>query len=144
MFVSDNLSFTSELLVTRKHTKFGEVRFNNAIAGSVSKLRSFQEVEAGRIRRLQQATVTQAQAGLCVLKALEAGIISAPVIPRVWKEICNPSFDFGDELTLWTVLQAFTTCLGDRARKSPSEYCGMTLRLNALLLPAEPRLEVSA
>lgn len=145
VFVCDNLAFRSELLVKRKHTRYGEVRFHNAIAGAITQLRTFQEVEGQRIRCLQTTRVTEAQASLCVLKALDQGVVSAPVIPRIWKEIVSPSFDYGqDGLTLWTVLQAFTTCLMDRAKRSPNEYAGMTIRLNALLSPAEPLLAQAA
>lgn len=139
LFVGDNLSFRAELLVRRKHTRNGEVRFQNGIAGAIQQLRSFSDVEAQRIRRLQQTPVTEADASLCVLKALQNGIISAPAVPHIWREILNPSFDYGsDNLTLWGVLQAFTTCLGQKAQRNPNEYAGMTIRLNALLSPAEP------
>src|SRR5438552_1563011 len=43
-FVCDNLSFRSELLVRRKHTRFGELRFSNAISQAVTSLKSFAEV----------------------------------------------------------------------------------------------------
>ncbi len=145
VFVCDNLAFRSELLVKRKHTRYGEVRFNNAIAGAVRSLSSFQEAEVARIRWLQHTVVTEAEASLCVLKALEKGIVSAPAVPRIWKEVLNPSFDYGTEgLTLWGVLQAFTTVLGERAKRSPNEYAGMTIRLNSLLLPAEPQVATAA
>jgi hypothetical protein len=139
VFVCDNLSFRSELLVKRKHTRYGEVRFANAIAGAIQSLRSFQDVEANRIRRLQQTAVSQETASHYVLQALEKGIVSAPVIPRIWKEILTPSFDYGGEgLTLWSVLQSFTTILGERAKRSPSEYAGQTIRLNQLISPTGP------
>ena len=137
VFVCDNLAFRAELLVKRKHSRYGEMRFANAIAGAVSQLRSFQDVETQRIRRMQQSNLSEAQASHLVLKALDQGIVSAPVIPRIWKEILNPSFDYGPELSLWTVLQAFTTVLGERAKRSPNEYAGQTIRINALLSPPE-------
>lgn len=149
LFVGDNLSFRSELLVKKKHTRYGEVRFNNAIAGAVTNLGQFKAVEAHRIQQLQHAQVTEAQASLCVLKAVERGIISAPVIPRLWREILQPSFDYGGPLpattlTLWRVLNAFTTVLSDRANRSPADYAGQTMRINALLLPHEPELGQAA
>ena len=134
VFVCDNLAFRSELLVKRKHTRHGEVRFGNAIAGAVTQLKDFQAVEGRRIRWLQDTAVTEETASRVVLKALEQGVVSAPTVPKVWKEILSPSFEYGTSgLTWWTVLQAFTTCLTDRAKRVPSEYAGQTIRLNALL-----------
>lgn len=134
VFVCDNLAFRSELLVKRKHTRHGEVRFANEIAGAVRQLQTFSEVEGRRIRTLQNTPVTEEAASRVVLRALEEHIVSAPVIPRIWREILSPSFDYGTGgLTLWTVLQAFTTVLADRAKMSPAEYAGQTIRLNAIL-----------
>lgn len=140
VFESDNLSFRSELLVKRRHTRFGEVRFHNAIAGAVTQLQGFQEVERHRIHWLQNTQVSEERASHLVVQAMDQGIVSAPVIPRIWREIKEPSFEYGGiaGLTLWGILQAFTTCLGERARRSPNEYCGMTVRLNALFSPPEP------
>lgn len=137
VFVCDNLAFRSELLVKRKHTRYGEVRFNNAIAGAVTNLQSFQEVEKHRIHWLQNTEVTEERASHLLVQAMDQGIVSAPIIPRIWKEVKNPSFDYGgiDGLSMWNVLQAFTTCLGERSKRSPSEYMGMTVRLNALFTP---------
>jgi hypothetical protein len=134
VFVCDNLAFRSELLVKRKHTRFGEMRFQNEIAGAIAQLKDFQAVEGRRIRWLQDTAVTEETASRLGLKALEQGVVSAPAVPKVWKEILSPSFDYGTAgLTWWIVLQAFTTCLADRAKRSPAEYAGQTIRLNALL-----------
>jgi len=52
-FVCDNLSFTADLLVARKHTRFGQDRFREAIAQAVVSLAQFQQVEGDRIRRFK-------------------------------------------------------------------------------------------
>src|SRR3954449_13306587 len=55
VFVCDNLAFRSELLVTRKHTRFGDRRFREAISQAVLDLDSFRRAEVGRIA-LMRAT----------------------------------------------------------------------------------------
>lgn len=137
VFVCDNLAFSSELLVTRKHTLNGQKRFVHEISEAVTKLGQWKDVEANRIRQLQLTQVDQAKASLCVIKAHEQGIISAPLIGRVWKEIVSPSHQYEQPagLTMFTVLQAFTTILSEKARRSPSDYATQTIRLNALLTP---------
>jgi hypothetical protein len=52
VFCCDNLSFRSELLVKRKHTRFGEQRFAAAIAQAVTLLGQFRELEAARIQHM--------------------------------------------------------------------------------------------
>jgi hypothetical protein len=57
VFVCDNLAFRSELLVRRKHTRFGQVRFQNAIADAVQSLASFKQAEECRIGRMAASGV---------------------------------------------------------------------------------------
>lgn len=133
VFVCDNLAFRSEILVARKHSRFGEMRFNNAIASAVTSLRSFQDVEADRIRRMQETPVGDEGASLLFITAMERGIISYTALPKLWREWKEPSHDFGPP-TLWRLFNAFTTVLGPRAKTRPNEYAGQTIRLNRLLL----------
>src|SRR5207249_3125774 len=53
VFVCDNLAFRSELLVKRKHTRFGRERFTAAIGDAVSQLQQFELGESKRIERFQ-------------------------------------------------------------------------------------------
>lgn len=139
VFVCDNLAFRSELLVKRKHTRFGETRFNNAIAAAVQSLASFKEAETVRIARLMTTELTDDQALALLVRAMEQHVIAAPTIPRVLAEWRNPTHDYGtgERPTAWKLLNCFTTVLGTRAIKAPAEYAGQTIRLNALLAPAE-------
>jgi hypothetical protein len=136
-FVCDNLAFNAELLVKRKHSRYGETRFSNAIAGAIQTLGSFVDAEKVRLVRLQNHPLTDETAGHYLLRSMEEGIVAAPAVPKVWKEWRTPSFDFGPP-TLWRLLNAFTTVLGSRAKTSPNEYAGLTIRLNGLLVPSGP------
>jgi hypothetical protein len=146
VFVCDNLAFRAELLVKRKHTRFGEVRFHNAIAAAVHSLASFREAEAARLDRLMTTDLTDDQALALMVRAVERRVIAAPVLPKVLADWRHPKFDYGsgDRPTAWRLLNCFTTVLGPRAVRNPNEYSGQTIRLNALLSPAEPALAVAA
>src|SRR5439155_6657286 len=88
VFVCDNLSFRSELLVRRKHTRFGETRFANAIAQAVASLKSFADVEAERVKRMQHESVTDDRAHALILKAYLREIVSFKLlhgIVRQWQ-----------------------------------------------------------
>jgi hypothetical protein len=146
VFVCDNLAFRSELLVRRKHTRFGQVRFQNAIADAVQSLASFQEAEAARIGRLMAADLSDDQALALMLRAMEQSVVAAPVLPKVLAEWRTPAHDYGtgDRATTWKLLNCFTTVLGPRAVRNPNEYAGQTIRLNALLSPpTEPVLDAA-
>jgi hypothetical protein len=53
VFICDNLAFRSELLVSRKHTANGRLRFREAISRAVGELESFRAVESRRIELMR-------------------------------------------------------------------------------------------
>ena len=132
VFVCDNLCFRSELLVARKHTRFGSTRFEEAILLATKSLVQFQEVEYQRIKKLQNTLLPDVQADSILLNAYEEGIVSHRLLPRVIHEWRAPSFvDFTDR-TAWSLLNAFTTVLGGRLESNPQKFAATTVALQSL------------
>lgn len=146
VFVCSNLSFNSELLVKRKHTKLAVGRWANEIGGAVQKLPSFTAAEQNRLQKLMEMELTDDQALAFIVRAMERHVIAPPVIPKVLAEWRNPKHDYGtgDRPTAWRLLNSFTTVLGKRAVTNPAEYVGQTIRLNALMLPPVETATVAA
>ena len=138
VFVCDNLAFRSELLVRKKHTLNGERRFADAIGNAVARLSDFKQVEAERVRLLQTTEVSPELADSLILRAYERGIISTPLLPLVLKEWREPSFEEFRPRTAWSLLNAFTTALSDRAKADPHRFAVTTMRLNHHLLEWKP------
>ncbi len=136
VFCCDNLAFRAELLVRKKHTRYGEQRFAQAIAEAVTRLSDFKEAEAARITAMQQREVTAAVADSLILRAFEKGIVSAPLLPGVIKQWREPGFDDFRARTYWSLFNAFTAVLGDRAKSNPHQFAVTTMRLSAHLDPA--------
>lgn len=133
VFICDNLAFRAELLIKRKHTRYGEQRFALAIASAISSLATFREAEESRLRRLQFTDLTDEQASHLILTAFLKGIISAPQLPRVCAEWLNPTFEEFQPRTAWSLLNSFTTVLRPVAVSNPQRFAGQSIRLNALL-----------
>src|SRR5260370_35329978 len=76
VFCCDTLAFRSEIVVARKHTRFGADRFAEAIAQAVGNLAQFQEAEAQRIERFRCAEIPDITAESLILRAYEREIIS--------------------------------------------------------------------
>ena len=68
--VCDNLAFHGEIVVARKHTKFCETRFGEAIARAVGSLNQFKEAEAERIAFFQQQEISNDTADAAVIDAI--------------------------------------------------------------------------
>ena len=133
VLVCDNLAFRSDLLVARKHTRFGQERFREAIAQAVGSLGQFQQVEAKRIQRFQQLSLTDERAESLILRSFERGFVSYRALPSVIEEWRQPSFDYGSEPSLWRLLNAWTTALGPVAKRSPQRFAALTMSLQRML-----------
>jgi hypothetical protein len=135
VFVCDNLAFRSELMVRRKHTRNGERNFGNAIANAVTSLKEFKDIEEERIRLLMETELRPEVADSLILRAFEKGMLSINHLAKVIEEWRRPKFEQFQPRTAWSLLNAFTTVLRDRAQKHPAQFAVQTMRLNSLLEP---------
>jgi hypothetical protein len=133
VFVCDNLAFHSELLVCRKHTRFGQDRFQEAIVRAVQSLSQFQDAERVRIRRFQDTILREEWASHLLLKAYEQKLISHLVLPKILQEWREPQFEEFQPRTLWSFLNSFTTVLRDRQKSNPQQFAATTIALQDLL-----------
>jgi hypothetical protein len=133
--VCDNLSFSAELLVNRKHTVHGGIRFREAIALAAGRLEAFQRSEAARIGLMQTLTLDDPTAESLILRAWEAKIISHLQLPAVLEEWREPLHDEFGPRTRWSLFNAFTEILRPFSRSNPQAFAGRTFRLNRLLVP---------
>lgn len=143
VFCCDNLAFRSELLVRKKHTLNGERNFIRSISGAVTTLESFKEAEAERIKRFLTTELSVEQADSLILRAFERGMIGHRDLPKVLHEWRNPAFPEFQPRTIFSLLNAFTSGLKDRAIKQPAEYARQTMSLHGLLDNREERVVVA-
>jgi len=133
VFVCDNLAFRSDILVTKKHTRFGRQRFEGEISRAVVTLGAFREHEARRVFALQQYELPDERAEALMLRAFESGVVSHRALPAVIAEWRRPQFEEFGPRTAWSLLNAFTTALGGRAKSNPQEYARTTMRLGGMI-----------
>ena len=133
VFVCDNLAFSSEVVITKKHTRFGESRFNEGIASSVAGLGEYREAEAKRIEWLRKTEVPPDRANSLILQAYEGGIIGTRLLPNVIQEWRQPKHPEFKERTAWSLLNAFTEVLKDRQKRQPSRAAHETITLQKLI-----------
>jgi hypothetical protein len=132
VFVCDNLAFRSEMVVKRKHTRFGHERFGEAICQAIKNLVQFRTHESERIRRLQHADIDDRWAESFMLRAYERQLVSHRALPGVIREWRSPSYEEFQDRTAWALLNAFTTILADRQKSNPQIHASLTMRLGGL------------
>lgn len=136
VFVCDNLAFSAQTVITRKHTTFGIERYHEAISRVVSELGDYREYEAYRIREMQRREVSDEQAESVLLRAFECGIIGPHALPVAIEEWRKPQFEeFAQAKNAWRLYNALTFALGKRARTNPQAHARSTIQLGALVLP---------
>ena len=133
VMVCDNLAFRGEVNVARKHTRFGETRYAEALSRAVSGLTQFKAAETARVTRFQATEIGSTQAESLMLRAYERDILSHRLLPRVISEYRKPSYEEFRAPTLWSLLNAFTTVLGERQKTNPQQFAHLTIRLSDLL-----------
>src|SRR5437870_9390540 len=74
--VCDNLSFGSEVVISKKHTRFGKERFDEGVSKAVVSLRQYQQTAAQRIQRMRDRPLSDDLANSLILTAWEEGIVS--------------------------------------------------------------------
>jgi hypothetical protein len=68
-----------------------------------------------------------------ILRAYERGVIGAHQLPRVIHEWRNPAFEEFEPRTVWSLMNAFTSALRERAVLQPHAFAVQTMQLNGLL-----------
>lgn len=138
VFVCDNLAFTSEIIVSKKHTRFGNDRYLEGISKAVMSLNQYQQSAAHWIDRLTQWNLSEDAANSYLLRAYEQDIIGARLLPLVIQEWRTPRFEDYRPRTAWSLWNAFTSVLGrTRQATQPAAAALTTIRLQKLLTPLE-------
>jgi len=137
VFVCDNLSFSSEIVIARRHTRFGEVRFNEAVSKAVLGLHEYQIAAQQRITQLQSWELGSQEAESLLLRSFETGIVSSRLLPDVIKEWRNPRHPEFRPRTGFSLLNCFTEIFKERQKSNPQEAAMQTISLQRLLAPPE-------
>src|SRR5205807_213704 len=126
----------SEIVVARKHTRFGSDRFAEAIAQAVSNLSQFQETEGRRIEHFRRSEISDTVAESLMLRAYERNILSPRLLPRAIAHWRHPIQDAFADRTLWSLENALTGVLADVGKSNPQRFCSLSIALQSLLTEA--------
>lgn len=121
VFVCDNLAFSGEARIDRRHT-IGILRdlpqLTDALMGQVGGLRL---VQSARLEAYKTVELTDAQVHDALIRALDTRIISAQRIPAVLEQWRTPNHpEFSESKTVWRLMNGFTEIQkGTRLERMP-------------------------
>lgn len=115
VFVCDNLSFSGEIKLARKHTSWIERDLPALVGRAVGMLTDLRSTQESRFNTYKKHELTRSQGNDLIIEALERKVIGCTHIPdvvREWKTPKHPEFAVGG-FTAWRLFNAFTDSLKD-------------------------------
>lgn len=132
VFVCDNLSFSGEITIARKHTKQIRKDLPRLIETAVGKIGDARISQDKRFDAYKQHELTDKDVHDLTIQALDVQAISTRTLPQViqeWRQPTHPEFT-EDGKTLWRYFNACTEALKHYA---PENLPKRTMALHGLL-----------
>jgi hypothetical protein len=108
VFTCDNLAFSGEVKISRKHTRFAYRDLRNLTARAVGRLGDKFHGLDRRIDAYRNEPVADWQAHDLIIRAVDCRAITTSQVPKVVDEWRNPEHDEFKGRNLWSLFNAFT------------------------------------
>lgn len=110
VFVCDNLSFSAEVTIARRHTRFIERDLPRIVHTAVGRLADMRGQQDERIRTYKETELTDPAAHDLVIRAVDASVLPVTQVPEVLSEWRHPSHEefAADGKTIWRFHNAMT------------------------------------
>jgi hypothetical protein len=109
VFVCDNLAFSGEITIARKHTRHIERDLPLLAVQAVGKLNNKWADMDKRISLYKESYVTDIAAHDFIIRSVDAGALPVTKVPEVLREWRTPTHqEFASNKTAWRLFNAFT------------------------------------
>jgi hypothetical protein len=110
VFVCDNLAFSSEVTIARRHTRFIERDLPRIVHSAVGQLTDMRGRQDERIQSYKETELSDVSAHDLVIRAVNANVLPVTQVPAVLSEWRTPSHQefTNDGKTLWRFHNAMT------------------------------------
>lgn len=108
VFVCDNMSFSGEITIARRHTRHIEADLPRLVTRAVASLGEQRRLQDRRFAVYQNSELTDSEVNDTLIDALDSKVIGPTKIPRVleqWRTPAHPEFK---ERTAWSLFNGFT------------------------------------
>jgi len=128
VFVCDNMAFSADHVVRRKHTVSAKRDLPGIVAQIVEPLQRQRDAQFTLLQRYADTPVSDQLADHAILGMYRERIIGVQRIPEVMEQWENPAHDWGDK-TAWRLFNAATFALTGRVAEAPH----LTRRLHQVI-----------
>lgn len=113
VFVCDNLAFSGEIKIARKHTRYIMRDLPAMVNRAVGRLTEHRERQAVRIDAYKRTPLENTQVHDLAIRALDARVVPVTKLPKVLEQWRRPSHEAFQPRTAWSLFNAFTEVLKD-------------------------------
>ncbi|MEA3188724.1 MAG: hypothetical protein QOD99_2554 [Chthoniobacter sp.] len=111
VFVCDNLSFSGEVKLARKHTRFIIRDLPQLVQSAVGKLMDRWHHQDTRLRAYKLTELFDRGAHDLVIRACDVGVCPNKLIPKVLREWREPRHEAFEARNVWSLFNSFTEAL---------------------------------
>ena len=110
VFVCDNLAFSAEVTIARRHTRYIERDLPRVVHTAVGRLSDLRGQQDNRIESYKQTALSDLQAHDLVVRAIDAQVLPVTQVPELLSEWRTPTHEefAADGKTLWRFHNAMT------------------------------------
>ena len=130
VFVCDNLSFSGDVTVARKHTRWIGRDLDRLIFSAVGKLADLRVKQDARFTAYHQRSLTDPEAHDLIIRALMARVVGGEAVPKVVDQWRKPAHEDFAPRNVWSLLNDFTEVLKGI---NPTAAVKRTMTLQGLL-----------
>lgn len=127
VFCCDNLAFSGEVTMARKHTANVFRDLPDLIYRMLSQVSSMRERQDHEIGTMRERQLEVTEADHLIVEALRGGVVPASRLPKVLEAWETPTYSEFEPRTAWSLYNAFTEVQKSR---SPRAQIEDTLRLS--------------
>jgi hypothetical protein len=129
VFVCDNLAFSGDHVIKRKHTANAKRDLPGLVAEVVEPLRDQRVRQARMFDQYRRTTLLEHQVDQIVMQLYRRGVINVQRIADVIDAYEDPPHDWGPDPSAWRLFNATTFALAGRVSEDPS----VTSRLHGVI-----------
>jgi hypothetical protein len=139
VFVCDNLAFSGEVKLARRHTKNIERDLPSVVLKAISRLGNLRHTQERRIEAYKETNLTDLQAHDFIIRALEQNVIGSQRVKPVVEQWRKPNHDEFLPRNAWSLFNDFTEVLkpkqrqGDRDNNNLHALPAATQKLHGLM-----------
>jgi hypothetical protein len=111
VFVCDNLAFSGEIVIARKHTRFIDRDLPQLVLRAVGKLPGMRDKQDRRIEFYKETELDNSEAHDLMIRSMRNRIVAAARLPDVARYWHTPSHDEFKPRNVWSLFNCFTEAM---------------------------------